>query len=130
MKYKGSFTVSSATNTVNMVLRFDMGSWFRNPLYRSLLDPMDTSSNTRQMMNKAIRMSFEKGRGGHDFNRDGRPDDDECRSNKMSFRNVRDCARWIESRSESGMPLLPYEQLVVGASETRKDGKLSASTRK
>jgi len=38
---KGSFTVSSATNTVNMVLRFHMGSWFRNPLYRSLLDPID-----------------------------------------------------------------------------------------
>ncbi|MEK6757315.1 MAG: hypothetical protein AABZ02_14270 [Bacteroidota bacterium] len=75
-KMKGSFTVSSATNTVNMVLRFDMGSWLRNPLNGSLLDPTDTSSNTRELINKAIRMSFEKGKGGHDFNRDGRPDDD------------------------------------------------------
>jgi len=75
-KMKGNYTVSESTSTVNIVLRFDMGMWFRNLNNGSLLDPTDTSSTNRALIAKSIHHSFERGRGGHDSNHDGHPDDD------------------------------------------------------
>ena len=41
----------------------------------AILDPTDLSSTTREKIREAIKRSFEQGRGGHDHNRDGHPDD-------------------------------------------------------
>jgi hypothetical protein len=73
-KIKGTFTVAASTNTVNLALNFNMGSWFVNPMTGALLDPTDTSSMNRELIRMAIYRSFGKGRGGHDRG-DGRPDD-------------------------------------------------------
>lgn len=74
-KIKGTFTVAASTNTVNIALNFNMGSWFVNPMTGALLDPTDTSFMNREMIRQAIYASFDKGRGGHDRG-DGHPADD------------------------------------------------------
>ena len=74
-KIKGNFTVGSATNTVQIALNFNMGSWFVNPYTGALLDPTDTSGDNLEMIAHAIKMSFENGRGGDDRNGDGHADD-------------------------------------------------------
>lgn len=74
-KIKGNFVVSSATSSVNIALNFNMGLWFKNPQTGALLDPTDTSSTNRDLFAQAVRASFGRGRGGHDLNHDGHPDD-------------------------------------------------------
>lgn len=74
-KIKGNFTVSSATNTVNIALNFNMGSWFVDPMSGTLLDPTSSSTQMYEAISRAIRYSFENGRGGDDHNHDGHPDD-------------------------------------------------------
>jgi hypothetical protein len=74
-KIKGNFTVNNATNTVNIALNFNMGSWFVDPMSGSLLDPTNTSTQMYETISRAIRYSFEKGRGGEDHDHDGHPDD-------------------------------------------------------
>ncbi|MBI3578396.1 MAG: hypothetical protein HY276_11235 [Ignavibacteriales bacterium] len=74
-KVKGNFTVSQSTNMVKIALNFDIGAWFRNPQTGGLLDPTDTSGMNRELFKRAIYISFGKGRGGHDRNDDGHPDD-------------------------------------------------------
>ena len=74
-KIKGNFTITTATSTFNFVLRFNTANWFRNSDTGALLDPTDPSQTNRELINHAIRRSFERGRGGHDANDDGHPDD-------------------------------------------------------
>lgn len=74
-KIKGSFTVSQSSSTVKIALNFNIGSWFKNPQTGALLDPTDTSNATRELIKRAIYLSFGKGKGGHDRNDDGHPDD-------------------------------------------------------
>ena len=73
-KIKGTFTVTEATNAVNIALNFNMASWFVNPWTGALLDPTDRSMLNQEMFRYAIRNSFERGRGGHDRG-DGYPGD-------------------------------------------------------
>jgi len=73
-KIKGTFTVQASTNTVDIALNFNIGSWFVNPMTGGLLDPTDTSFLNRELIRRAIYASFEKGKGGHDRG-DGHPDD-------------------------------------------------------
>ena len=75
-KLKGNFVVPATTSSIDIVLRFDMGSWFKDPRNGALLDPTDTSFFNRAMINLAIRRSFESGHGGHDRDHDGHPDND------------------------------------------------------
>ena len=75
-KMKGNFVVPAATSTINVALRFDMASWFRDPRSGALLDPTDVSVQNRELINWAIRHSFQNGKGGHDNDRDGHPDND------------------------------------------------------
>jgi hypothetical protein len=74
-KIKGSFTIESSTSSINIALNFNIGSWFQNPQTGALLDPTDISSGNRELIKRAIYNSFGKGRGGHDHNGDGHPDD-------------------------------------------------------
>lgn len=74
-KVKGNFTVSEATNSIAIALSFNMGLWFKHPSTGALLDPTDVSSNNRGLIKEAIKKSFEQGRGGHDRDRDGHPED-------------------------------------------------------
>ena len=74
-KIKGNFVVSAATSSVDIALNFNMGLWFRNPDTGSLLDPTDPGSTTRELFMRAVKISFGQGRGGHDRNHDGHPDD-------------------------------------------------------
>ena len=73
-KIKGNFTVPTSTSTVRIALNIDMGKWFMNPRDGSLLDPTDTSHYNLQLFRRAIRLSFQSCRGGHDRG-DGHPDD-------------------------------------------------------
>lgn len=75
-KLKGNFVVPATTSSIDIVLRFDMGSWFKDPRNVALLDPTDTSFLNRALINLAIRRSFESGHSGHDRNRDGHPADE------------------------------------------------------
>jgi len=75
-KLKGNFVVPTATSSLNIVLRFDIGTWFRDPLSGSLLDPTDMSPRNRNLIYRALRQSFQTGRCGHDRNHDGYPDND------------------------------------------------------
>ncbi len=74
-KIKGNFTVAASTNTLNLALRFNTGDWFTNVKTNLLLDPTDQSKTNQELINEAIKKSFGKGRGGHDSNKDGHPDD-------------------------------------------------------
>ncbi|MGB2869003.1 MAG: hypothetical protein WBD36_11170 [Bacteroidota bacterium] len=74
-KIKGNFVVSSATNSVDIALNFNMGLWFKSPNTGSLLDPTDLSSTNRELFMRAVKSSFGQGRGGRDKNHDGHPDD-------------------------------------------------------
>jgi hypothetical protein len=75
-KLKGNFVVESATNSLNVVLRFDIGAWFRDPSSGALLDPTDLSPRNRSLIYRALRQSFQAGRGGHDHDGNGFPDND------------------------------------------------------
>lgn len=74
-KIKGNFVVKEATGTVQIALNFNIASWLKNPFTGGVLDPTDTSSGNRELINRAIRSAFGHGRGGHDHNHDGHPDD-------------------------------------------------------
>ncbi len=74
-KLKGNFTIAVSTNSVNMALRFNTGDWFKDLNTGALLDPTNTSKQNQELINQAIKKSFEKGRGGKDSNNDGHPDD-------------------------------------------------------
>lgn len=71
-KVKGDFTVAEGQAVTPYVLKFDLGSWFQGPFSRTL-DPNDLTD--RRWIRYAIKAAL-KGRvaGGHDHNRDGRPD--------------------------------------------------------
>jgi len=73
-KLKGNFSVTASTNSVSMALRFNTGNWFKDVNTGILLDPTNTSSQNRGLINEAIKKSFEKGYGGKDSNNDGHPD--------------------------------------------------------
>lgn len=74
-KLKGNFTVSQSTSSAKMALNFNIALWFKHPQTGALLDPTDTSSTMRELFKRAVKLSFEKGKGGHDRNNDGHPDD-------------------------------------------------------
>jgi len=74
-KIKGNFVVSNATSSVDIALNFNMGLWFKNPQTGGLLDPTDVTSANRDLFVRAVKTSFGQGRGGHDRNHDGHPDD-------------------------------------------------------
>lgn len=74
-KLTGNFTVAVSTNSVNMALRFKTGDWFKDLNTGAMLDPTNTSRQNIEMINQAIKRSFEKGHGGRDSNGDGHPDD-------------------------------------------------------
>jgi hypothetical protein len=74
-KVKGNFVVAESTQTVQIALNFNMAKWFRNPYTGTLIDPTDPGSFSRQTLMRAIRYAFHEGRGGHDHNGDGHPDD-------------------------------------------------------
>ena len=63
-KLKDDLTVPVATSSVNVVLRFSMDTWFRNPYNGALLDPTDGSWHTQGLINSAIRRSFQGGKCG------------------------------------------------------------------
>jgi hypothetical protein len=73
-KLRGDFSIAGSTSTVTMALRFNTGTWFTNYTTGVMLDPTDTTSQNRALINQAIKKSFEKGRGGRDENHDGNPD--------------------------------------------------------
>lgn len=73
-KLRGDFSIAGSTSTVTMALRFNTGTWFTNYTTGAMLDPTDTTSQNRALINQAIKKSFEKGRGGRDENHDGNPD--------------------------------------------------------
>jgi hypothetical protein len=73
-KIKGDFVVAEATSEVKIALNFDMAKWFTNPDTGALLDPTDQSGLNRSLFNRAIKLAFGMGRGGHDFDGDGHPD--------------------------------------------------------
>lgn len=75
-KLKGKFSVQSAANSVNIVLRFDMASWFRDYRSGAQLDPTDLSFQNRELIDQAIRRSFQNGKCGRDHDRNGYPDND------------------------------------------------------
>jgi ribulose-5-phosphate 4-epimerase/fuculose-1-phosphate aldolase len=66
-KVKGTFTIPTATSSVNIALNFNMGSWFVNPYTGATLDP--TSMGDYWNIQRAIRSSFEQGRCGDWGNR-------------------------------------------------------------
>ncbi len=72
-KLKGTFTVPAATSTFNVALNFSMNSWFTAPFSGMLLDPTDPSMMNQMLIRRAIIISFEGGRCGHDRG-DGHPD--------------------------------------------------------
>ena len=74
-KISGNFVVTDATSSINIALNFNMGLWFRNVETGVLLDPTDLSPANRELLRNAIRHSFGNGRGGHDDDHDGHPDD-------------------------------------------------------
>jgi hypothetical protein len=74
-KLKGNFTIAASTNTLNLALRFNSGDWFTNVKTGLPLDPTDQSKANQELINEAIKKSFGKGRGGHDSNHDGHPED-------------------------------------------------------
>ncbi len=73
-KIKGNFTIATGTNTLNLALRFNTGDWFTDLKTKLQLDPTDQSKANQELINEAIKKSFENGRGGHDSNGDGDPD--------------------------------------------------------
>lgn len=75
-KLEGNFVVLTATNVVNVVLRFDIGFWFRDPKTGALLDPTNTLEPNRELINRSIKRSFQTGKCGGDHDRNGWPDDD------------------------------------------------------
>jgi hypothetical protein len=72
---KGDFVVQEATGTVNIAFNFNLEMWFRDPESGAVLDPANTSGETREAIVRAIRFAFGQGRGGHDHDHDGHPDD-------------------------------------------------------
>jgi|WetSurMetagenome_2_1015567.scaffolds.fasta_scaffold64551_3 hypothetical protein len=75
IKIRGNFVVPAAVSSVAFALNFDLGSWFRDPNSGAFLDPSDSSNHVRELITKAVRNSFGHGRGGHDRDDDGHPDD-------------------------------------------------------
>jgi hypothetical protein len=73
-KIKGNFVVTTAVNSFNIALNFNMGLWFKDPHSGVLLDPTDQSGSTHNLIKDAIKRSFENGRGGRDDDHDGHPD--------------------------------------------------------
>jgi hypothetical protein len=63
-KVRGTFTIPTATSSVNVALNFNMGSWFINPYNGTLLDPTDMSLRNYITIQQAIKMSFQNGRCG------------------------------------------------------------------
>lgn len=63
-KVKGTFVISSPTSAINVVLNFNMGSWFTNPYNGTILDPTNNSFRNQLMIMQAIRLSFNNGRCG------------------------------------------------------------------
>jgi hypothetical protein len=74
-KVKGNFVVAEDTPTIQIALNFNMAKWFVNPFTGALIDPTDPGSISRHALMRAIRYAFYAGRGGHDHNHDGHPDD-------------------------------------------------------
>jgi hypothetical protein len=74
-KLKGNFTIATSTNTLNIALRFNTGDWFTDPNTKLQLDPTDQTRANQELINEAIKKSFENGHGGHDSNGDGHPDE-------------------------------------------------------
>ncbi len=75
-KIKGNFTITTSTSTLNIALRFNTGDWFRDLKTGFLLDPTDATQKNQEFIREAIKKSFEQGRGGHDKDHDGHPDND------------------------------------------------------
>jgi hypothetical protein len=73
-KLKGNFVVTSAVSNFNIALNFNMGLWFKDPRTGTLLDPTDLSGSTRNLIQEAIKRSFESGKGGRDDDHNGHPD--------------------------------------------------------
>jgi hypothetical protein len=63
VKIKETFVIASPTSSVNVALRFDLMSWFRNPSTGALLDPTDKSHRNLNLIDHAIRLAFQSGRG-------------------------------------------------------------------
>ena len=51
------------TNLVTVALNFDMGLWFTNSQTGDLLDPTDLSEANVDLIEQAIRDSFDRGYG-------------------------------------------------------------------
>ncbi len=62
-KVKGTFTIATATSSINIALNFNMGTWFIGP-NGNLLDPTDTSFRNYAIIQQAIGASFGNGRCG------------------------------------------------------------------
>ncbi len=62
-RIRGDFLVEEATNSVTVALNFDMGAWFTHPETGELLDPTDLSEANVDLIERAIRDSFDCGYG-------------------------------------------------------------------
>ncbi len=63
-KIADQFTISSPTSSVNIVLNFNMGSWFVNPVNGAILDPTNLSFRNYSAIRELIRLSLGKARCG------------------------------------------------------------------
>ncbi len=74
-RINGNFVVPESAGSVRFALNFNFSLLFRDPMTGTLLDPTDLSPANRERINQAIRFAIGQGRGGHDRDGDGHPDD-------------------------------------------------------
>jgi len=63
-KVRGTFTIPTATSSIDIAMNFNMGSWFTNPYNGSVIDPTDVSIQNQLLIRRAIRLSLGSGRCG------------------------------------------------------------------
>lgn len=71
----GNFEVPETAGTVKIALHFNLGLLFKDPMTGTFFDPTDPSIRTKELLALAIQNAFGEGRGGHDHDGDGHPDD-------------------------------------------------------